>query len=114
MAREGGRRRRKTRPETGLEQLAWRDIDNPYRPVEALNEEQLEAISETAFQILEEVGMDFLHPDALEILRQGGAQVESGSAIPATGHAHSDWLTHIGTFIFLRHRDQSLNSTCLE
>ena len=79
MAREGGRRRRKTRPETGLEQLAWRDIDNPYRPVEALNEEQLEAISETAFQILEEIGMDFLHPDALEILRQGGAEVESGS-----------------------------------
>ena len=79
MAREGGRRRRKTRPETRLEQLAWRAVDNPYRPVEALDEEQLEAISEAAFQILEEIGMDFLHPDALEILRQGGAEVESGS-----------------------------------
>jgi trimethylamine--corrinoid protein Co-methyltransferase len=30
-------------------------------------------------QILEEVGMDFLHPEALALLREGGAEVEDGT-----------------------------------
>lgn len=36
-------------------------------------------MEETAFAILEEVGMDFLHPEALEILRKAGAHVAEGS-----------------------------------
>jgi trimethylamine--corrinoid protein Co-methyltransferase len=80
MARDAGRRRgRKTLSGSTLQQLPWRQVDNPYRAVEVLNEAQLDAVCETAFCILEEIGMDFLHVDALEILRRAGADVESGS-----------------------------------
>jgi trimethylamine--corrinoid protein Co-methyltransferase len=58
--------------------LPWRRIDNPYAPIEVLSEEGLLAITETAYRILEEIGMDFLHPAALEILKNAGAEVESG------------------------------------
>ncbi|MGF1608548.1 MAG: trimethylamine methyltransferase family protein [Kiloniellales bacterium] len=83
---DGGRRRR--RSETGartrerggaVQQLAWRNLRNPYRPLEVLSEEQIEAIHDASLTILEEIGMDFLHPEALEILRQAGADVEPGS-----------------------------------
>jgi trimethylamine--corrinoid protein Co-methyltransferase len=47
--------------------------------MEVLSEEGILAITETAFRILEEIGMDFLHPEALEILRLGGAEVEDGT-----------------------------------
>ncbi len=63
----------------GVAQLAWRQLRNPYRPIEVLEEEQLEKIHLASLTILEEVGMDFLHPEALEILRQAGAEVTPGS-----------------------------------
>jgi trimethylamine--corrinoid protein Co-methyltransferase len=62
-----------------MNQLPWRRIDNPYAPIEVLSEEGVLAITETAFRILEEIGMDFLHPEALEILKNAGAEVESGA-----------------------------------
>ena len=79
MARESARRRgRKPAGPRELQQLPWRRIDNPYAPIEVLSEEGLLAITETAYRILEEIGMDFLHPAALEILKNAGAEVESG------------------------------------
>ncbi len=80
MGREGGKRRgRKTASGTGFQQLPWRNLRNPYRPVEVLSDDHIQAISDTAFRILEEVGMDFLHPEALQILKDAGAQVTPGS-----------------------------------
>jgi trimethylamine--corrinoid protein Co-methyltransferase len=80
MARESVRRRgRKPAGPKQFNQLPWRRIDSPYAPIEVLSEEGILAITETAFRILEEIGMDFLHPEALEILRLGGAEVEDGS-----------------------------------
>ena len=80
MARDTGRRRgRKPAGSVKITQLPWRPIDNPYLPIEVLDEEALAAITETAFRILEEVGMDFLHPEALDILAAGGADVDKGS-----------------------------------
>jgi len=81
MARDRGRRRSRRTTEGGptLGQLAWRQVENPYPPFEILNAEQIDAICDTAYRILEEVGMDFLHPEALEILGRAGAKVEPGS-----------------------------------
>src|SRR3546814_19289012 len=36
-------------------------------------------ISDAAFRILEEIGMDFLHPEALDLLAKAGAEVTPGS-----------------------------------
>src|SRR3546814_6113588 len=59
--------------------LAWRVPQSPYRPLEVLTPEQIETISDAAFRILEEIGMDFLHPEALDILARAGATVTPGS-----------------------------------
>ncbi len=81
MAREGGRRRERRTvgvPE-GLAQMSWREVQSPYEPVQVLREDQLVMVENTAFRILEEVGMDFLHPAALKILADAGADVTPGS-----------------------------------
>ncbi|HEY9539557.1 MAG TPA: trimethylamine methyltransferase family protein, partial [Kiloniellaceae bacterium] len=90
MTAETGRRRARqgagaragagsTRGAGGLKQLAWRVPQSPYRPLEVLTPEQIETISDAAFRILEEIGMDFLHPEALDILARAGATVTPGS-----------------------------------
>ena len=81
MAREGSRRQsaRARRSGGGLKQMEWRQVRNPYAPFEVLRAEQIEAIHQASMRILEEIGMDFLHPEALEILRAAGADVEAGS-----------------------------------
>ncbi len=81
MARErGARAARRQGRGGGLKQLDWRALANPYRPIEVLDEEQIEAIHETSLKILEEIGMDFLLPEAVEILAKAGAEVTPGSA----------------------------------
>ena len=79
-SRRGGRRGQgERRPAAGLKQLGWRLLENPYEPIRVLRDHHVERISEAAFRILEEVGMDFLHPEALDILAKAGATVEPGS-----------------------------------
>ncbi|MGH6946937.1 MAG: trimethylamine methyltransferase family protein, partial [Kiloniellales bacterium] len=81
MARDSSRRRsRGDRAGGGLNQPPWRALKSPFPPLEILNAEQLEAIHNASMTILEEIGMDFLHPEALEILGKAGAKVESGSS----------------------------------
>lgn len=80
MTRESSRRRgRQPREAAGLQQLPWRSVTNPYRPIEILSADQIEAIHDTSLRVLEEIGMDFLHPEALDRLRAAGADVEPGS-----------------------------------
>jgi trimethylamine--corrinoid protein Co-methyltransferase len=62
-----------------LKQLPWRQVRNPYSPIEVLSADQIEAIHDASLTVLEEIGMDFLHPKALAILDRAGAQVESGT-----------------------------------
>lgn len=79
MARAGrGNRGRRERSDK-VNQRPWRQIENPFPPLEILNEDGLKAIEDTALTILEEIGMDFLHPRAHDILRDAGAKVETGS-----------------------------------
>ncbi|HEY5598129.1 MAG TPA: trimethylamine methyltransferase family protein, partial [Kiloniellales bacterium] len=80
MAREGGRRRgRQPREGTALPQLPWRSVCNPYKAIEVLSADQIEAIHDASLRILEEIGMDFLHSEALDILAKGGAKMAAGS-----------------------------------
>ncbi|MEL6575280.1 MAG: trimethylamine methyltransferase family protein [Pseudomonadota bacterium] len=48
------------------------------RPTEPLDEEQVAAIDDAAMRVLEEVGIEFLHEDALAHLRAAGCTVEDG------------------------------------
>ncbi|GAB5471515.1 MAG: trimethylamine methyltransferase family protein [Rhodospirillales bacterium] len=80
MARERGLRAGRRASRGGdVKQLDWRQPVNPYKPIDVLTDEQLEAIHQTSLSILEEIGMDFLHPAALELLAKAGAEVTPGS-----------------------------------
>lgn len=70
------RSRRGSRNPKTIPQLPWRQVVNPYPPIELLAPEQIEKIHQASMTILEEIGIDFLLPHACEILAQAGAKVE--------------------------------------
>ena len=78
MAREPGRRRER-RVKGGIAQLPWRNYRNPYKPIEVLSADQLEAIHGASLRILEEIGMDFLDDEALAVMKKAGAEVKPGA-----------------------------------
>ncbi len=83
MSEEAGRRRRaggragnKTRAGTSaIDQMPWRLPINPDRPVEPLDADGVQAIHRTAMRVLSEIGIEFLNPDAVAILKQAGCRV---------------------------------------
>ncbi len=77
--RSSGRRSKRAGRQNGFTQPAWKTIVNPYAPAEILNPEQIERIHDASLTILEEIGMDFLLPEAREILDKAGAEVTPGS-----------------------------------
>jgi trimethylamine--corrinoid protein Co-methyltransferase len=73
-------RRRHRRPvTTGVRQLPWRRLVNPYRPVEILTADQVEAIHVASLRILAEIGMEVLGDRALDALASAGALVDPGT-----------------------------------
>lgn len=77
-SRAGTARRRhrgqRSRPE--FEQLPRRQLRNPYRLVELLSADEIEAIHEASLTVLEEIGVNFLLPEAREILETAGADID--------------------------------------
>ena len=73
--RGGGRAGNVRRTAAGIEQLPWSLPVNPDKPTEPLSEDGVQAIHEGAMRILEEIGIEFLNPEAVEILRQAGCIV---------------------------------------
>jgi len=82
MDRDSTRRRSGARPRRAggdFRQPAWQVPHNRYAPMAILSDDQIEAIHQTSMRILEEIGMDFLHEEALEVWRTVGAEVVPGS-----------------------------------
>ncbi len=77
----GGRRGR--RAEADAERSAagpspLRHIRNPYRPFAIFSDDDVEAIHKTSMQILQEIGIKALLPEARTIYRNAGADVDEG------------------------------------
>jgi trimethylamine--corrinoid protein Co-methyltransferase len=75
--REGGRVRRST--SAALPQLPWRDVRNPYRPLEILSADQVEAIHHASLRILRELGIELMSPRARTLMRDYGAEVDEST-----------------------------------
>ncbi|MGH2513528.1 MAG: trimethylamine methyltransferase family protein, partial [Candidatus Limnocylindrales bacterium] len=60
----------------GIVQLPWRSITNPYRPVEILAADQVEAIHRASLRILREIGFEVLGDRAIELFAAAGADVD--------------------------------------
>jgi len=81
MARNGRRNAGQQRRSGAVVQLPWRDVTNPYPPLEILDADQLEAIHDASMEILENLGIEFLGDDALDLLERGGATVDRASRV---------------------------------
>jgi len=73
------RRRRTRRVADEIRQLPWRNIENPYTPIEVLDVGQIETIVQASYKVLETQGMRFLDADSRKILREAGADVDETS-----------------------------------
>ena len=75
--RTGGRAGSAARRGTAvIEQMPWNPPVNTDRPTEPLRPEGVQAIHDGAMRILEEIGIEFLNPEAVEILRgSGGCEI---------------------------------------
>ncbi|CTQ72638.1 trimethylamine methyltransferase family protein [Roseibium alexandrii] len=77
-----GRRRRGGGDKAGPELFPQKPFKQPrhiYKPVEAVSADELESIHEASMRVLEDIGIDFLHEEAKEILKAVGADVTPGS-----------------------------------
>jgi len=85
ITRAGGERRRRSggrdahARSTLPEQRPWAQPRMRYAPTEVVSADELEAIHLGSLRVLSEIGMDFLDPDARDVLRAAGAHVEPGS-----------------------------------
>ena len=69
-------RRRPRRAAPGIAQLPWRRLVNPFRPVEILSLDHVEAIHRASLRILAEIGVEVLGDRAIDAFAQAGATVD--------------------------------------
>jgi trimethylamine--corrinoid protein Co-methyltransferase len=63
-----------------VHQLPWRQVVNPYPPIQPLSADQVESIHIASLKILKEIGMKVLLPEARK-MRQAGADVDEASQV---------------------------------
>src|ERR1700754_3198127 len=61
------------------QQRPWAQPRMRYAPTEVVSADELESIHLGSLRVLEEIGMDFLDPEARELLRAAGADVADGT-----------------------------------
>jgi trimethylamine--corrinoid protein Co-methyltransferase len=71
-----GPRRRPRRAAPGLEQLPWRRLVNPFRPLEILSADEVETIHRASLRIVAEIGLEVLGDRALDAFAGAGATVD--------------------------------------
>jgi trimethylamine--corrinoid protein Co-methyltransferase len=75
--RAGGRAGNKQRAGTAaIDQMPWRIPVNPDRPTEPLDEAGVRAIHSGCMRILKDIGIEFLNPEAVAVLKKAGCRVE--------------------------------------
>ncbi|HXU59519.1 MAG TPA: trimethylamine methyltransferase family protein [Verrucomicrobiae bacterium] len=65
---------------TGVPQPPWRQIANPFAPIEVIEPAQLERIHDASMRILENFGIEVLNAEALGILSAHGAAVDRANS----------------------------------
>jgi trimethylamine---corrinoid protein Co-methyltransferase len=72
--RERTRRRREVKSE--IQQLPRRKIVNRFPPLKVVSDDELESIHRASLKVLAEIGMDFMLPEARDILKRAGAKID--------------------------------------
>lgn len=75
------RARRKSEASAAVPQTPWRLVRNPLPPLELLDEDGMTRIENTAFRVLEELGLEFMSDEACRILEANGAKVDHATGM---------------------------------
>ena len=75
-----------------LPQRPWKQFTLPYRPIEVISADHVQAIHDTALTILEEIGMKVLSDQARAFYAQGGADIALRLRSGAVRSRHGDEL----------------------
>jgi trimethylamine---corrinoid protein Co-methyltransferase len=94
--------RRSNRPvNTAIAQAPKRKLRRCFKPMELISADEVEAIHRASLRVLAEIGMDFLLPEARDVLKKAGAKVvgERVTFDPAMieetiAHAPSEFTIH--------------------
>lgn len=85
MAAERGaterRARRKAEASAAVPQKPWGLVRNPLPPLQLLDEEGMTRIENTAFRVLEELGLEFMSDEACRILEVNGCKVDHSTGL---------------------------------
>lgn len=98
-----GHRRRARRAAGGLQQLPWRRLRNPFRPVEIVSADELEAIHRASLRILSEVGMEVLGDGPLDRFTRAGARVDRLERRVRLDPEHTEALVALAPGTFALH-----------
>lgn len=66
---------RRTKAPSGPTQPPWRLFRRHFEPTKIVSDDELEAIHEASLDVLRDIGMDFLHPEALRLWKAAGAKI---------------------------------------
>jgi len=87
MSRRPRKRARSSNPVNNtIPQLESNQLRNTMKPVEPLNEEQLELIHIVSLEILEDQGIEVMGDQALALFRKAGAEVDDHTQKSSTLH----------------------------
>jgi len=74
-------RRKRTRAQSGAQssvpQMPFGQVQNPLSPMKVISDDQVETLHLASLKVLRDIGMDFQLPEAVEILRRAGADVDA-------------------------------------
>lgn len=82
--RQGGRRGRRTSRGAGRHRVGnqtWHNWENPYRPIDVLSDDQVEAIHLASLDVLARTGIRVLNDEALALYRRAGARVQADGIV---------------------------------
>ncbi|MEM7112164.1 MAG: trimethylamine methyltransferase family protein [Chloroflexota bacterium] len=77
--KRAGSRRRTRKKKTMLAKRPFRQLQNPFPPLEVLDEEAVQLIHTTSLDLLEETGLEMWDAEARAILREAGAEVDEAA-----------------------------------
>lgn len=104
-ARRRGRRGRRdgAGSDAPIEQKPFRARRNPFQPVACVSADELESIHNASLDVLENIGIDFINPEAKAILAAAGVEIpasgdrirmERGLVLEALSHAPAEFTLH--------------------
>ncbi|MEM9551266.1 MAG: trimethylamine methyltransferase family protein [Pseudomonadota bacterium] len=80
-----GRQRRMDASAVPQRKVDYRDLRNPFPPVPAFSDDRVDAIHEAALQVLQELGIKVLLPEACKMFAAAGARVDHDSGMVFLG-----------------------------